>query len=136
MGSIYRVQDIKPVPTRYGERQIWTMEDAASKRVSIIWAPKALLRYSVDHRGVMNTGVIPILECITFLYKGYTRTSRNKKRYRFALNKATGDVRQRVKALIYFSHRFTGTLNLYANRCLHRCLDRCTRKPGCVRGVF
>ena len=89
VGSTYMVQDIKPVRTPYGPRQVWTMEEVVSGEVSSVWAPSELSQHSVDKAsGMLKRSVIPILERITFQYKGYTYTSRNTKRYKFALNKA------------------------------------------------
>ena len=121
-GSIYRVKDINLVPAprnkkqymqdikcgtlRPLERQIWTMVNVASGEVSTVWAPEELSKYSANNRRVLKTGVIPILECITFRYKGYTGSSRGNKRYRFLLDTEVGDVRQRAEALIYFARRF------------------------------
>ena len=121
-GSIYRVKDINLVPAprnkkqsmqdikcgtlRGLERQIWTMVNVASGEVSTVWAPEELSKYSANNRRVLKTGVIPILECITFRYKGYTGSSRGNKRYRFLLDTEVGDVRQRAEALIYFARRF------------------------------
>ena len=88
VGSTYMVQDIKPVHTPFGQRQVWTMVEVVSGKVSSVWAPRVLSQHSIDPFGMVKRSVIPILECITFQYKGYTRTSRNTKRYKFALNKA------------------------------------------------
>ena len=103
-GSIYRVKDIIPMHTHRRVEQIWTMEEVASKRVSMIRAPKSLLKYSKDPYGMLNRGIIPILKCLNFLYKGYIRSPRTKKRYRFSAVKAQVGVRQRFEAVTHFSN--------------------------------
>ena len=103
-GSIYRVKDIIPMHTHRRMEQIWTMEEIDSKRVSMIRAPKSLLKYSKDPYGMLNRGIIPILKCLNFLYKGYIRSPRTKKRYRFSAVKAQVGVRQRLEAVTYFTN--------------------------------
>ena len=46
----------------------------------------------------------PILKCLNFLYKGYIRSPRTKKRYRFSAVKAQVGVRQRFEAVTHFSN--------------------------------
>ena len=103
-GSIYRVKDIIPMHTHRRMEQIWTMEEIDSKRVSMIRAPKSLLKYSKDPYGMLNRGIIPILKCMNFMYKGYIRTPRTKKRYRFSAVKAQVGVRQIFEAVTFFTN--------------------------------
>ena len=63
-GSIYRVKDIIPMHTHRRMEQIWTMEEIVSKRVSMLRAPKSLLKYSKDPYGMLNRGIMPLLKCI------------------------------------------------------------------------
>ena len=103
-GSIYRVKDIIPIHTHRRMEQIWTLEEIDSKRVSMIRAPKSLLKYSKDPYGTLSRGIIPILKCLNFVYKGYIRTPRTKKRYRFSAVKAQVGVRQLFEAVTYFTN--------------------------------
>ena len=63
MGSTYRVNHVRLVDTRYGEKQVWTMEDIFNGDVRDIWAPKALTQYSCDSAGEEDMETISHVKC-------------------------------------------------------------------------
>ena len=86
-GSTYRVKDVEQVETKFGTKQVWTMESKLSKQGSRIWAPRVLTQ--LTHIDPDTPEVVPrrvnILKCVDITYKGFTVGSGNKPRYNFTI---------------------------------------------------
>ena len=62
-GTTFVVKAAKPCDDKRSEvREIWTLEDVASREVTAIDVPVALLNHNTTPDAILNTGVIPILE--------------------------------------------------------------------------
>ena len=61
-GTTFVVKAVKPCDKRSEVRAIWTIEDVASREVTDIDVPVALLSHNTTPDAILNTGVIPILE--------------------------------------------------------------------------
>ena len=62
-GTTFVVIKVKPCDDKGSEvREIWTIEDVASRDVTDIHVPVALLSHNTTPDTMLNTGVIPILE--------------------------------------------------------------------------
>ena len=62
-GTTFVVKVVKPCDDKRSEvREIWTLEDVASREVTDIHVPVALLSHNTTPDAMLNTGVIPILE--------------------------------------------------------------------------
>ena len=62
-GTTFVVKVVKPCDDKRSEvREIWTLEDVASREFTDIHVPVALLSHNTTPDAMLNTGVIPILE--------------------------------------------------------------------------
>ena len=61
-GTTFVVKAAKPCDKRSEGLETWTIEDVASREVTDIDVPVALLNHNTTPDAILNTGVIPILE--------------------------------------------------------------------------
>ena len=62
-GTTFVVKVVKPCDDKRSEvREIWTLEDVASREFTDLHVPVALLSHNTTPDAMLNTGVIPILE--------------------------------------------------------------------------
>ena len=88
VGSTYRVNDVRVVKTRFGKKQVWTMQNASSDDVRAIWAPKELTQYSCDSAGEADMEAISHIKCMHFEYVSVTTTGMGDvKHYTFIMQK-------------------------------------------------
>ena len=88
--STYKVNDVRVVNTRFGEKQVLTMEDIFSGDVRAVWAPKALTQYTCDSAGEADPEDISHVKCLHFEYISVTTGKGDIKRYTFAMRKEKG----------------------------------------------
>ena len=88
--STYKVNDVRVVNTRFGNHQVWTMEDIFSGDVRAVWAPKALTQYTCDSAGEADPEDISHVKCLHFEYISVTTGKGDIKRYTFAMRKDKG----------------------------------------------
>ena len=61
-GTTFVVKAVKPCDKCSEGREIWTLEDVASREFTDLHVPVALLSHNTTPDAMLNTGVIPILE--------------------------------------------------------------------------
>ena len=70
VGSAYRVLTIKDYKTRFGQKQVWVVEDVNSGAVERIWASKTLTKY-VGTGGKIDPIKVRCMKMLTIQYGGY-----------------------------------------------------------------
>ena len=88
-GSTYRVKDVKQFETKFGPKQVWTMESKLSKQISRIWATRGLTKHTVRSAddATLDNRLANTIKSLDITYNGFTRGPGSKPRYDFTITK-------------------------------------------------